>query len=309
MKTPSCLLSLVFLLLAGLAISAGEIRTWTSVDGRTVEAELVRVDGDKVEIKTEKGLFRLELSKLSPEDQEFVRQQSAASELKRPTKMRIEDREWTLREGKVKARFVRAKDANIQLKRGNKLITHSILFLTPEDAAYIQDLLESRGELEKLKDDPTVAAILSLAESHKTMEKRKREREAAALAATQKPMVEAPVEIPPPVEPPYLPPAVVEMTPVEPMPPIVSAPANSEGAATTSPMAIAMPPTATMPPTVTMPPLAMPPVDSGLNSKDPWERDQTVMAASNKAAYYWLSGILGLLVVFGPIIYVFQRSR
>lgn len=304
MKTPSCFLSSVFFFGGVISLVAGETRTWTSADGRTVEAELVRLDGEKVEIKTEKGLFRLDLAKLSDEDQEFVRQQSAAAEPKRPAKMRIEDREWTLREGVVKARFVRAKDANIQLRRGNKLITHSIISLTPEDAAYIQDLLESRGELEKLKEDPTINAIVSLAESHKAREEMKREREAALAAAANKPAEERPAEAPPPEKPPYSPPAVVEAPPVE-ATPVVAAPAENVTAPTNSPM----PMVTAVPPTPTTLPAPLPIVDEGLNSKDPWERDQAVMAASNRAAYYWLSGILGLLVIFGPIIYVFQRSR
>lgn len=306
MKMPFCLLSLVFFLLAAISVWGGETRTWTSADGRTVEAEFVRLDDDKVEIKTEKGLFRLDLGKLSPADQEFVRQQAAPAQPKRPAKMRIEDREWTLREGKVKARFVRARDANIQLRRGNQLITHSILFLTPEDAAYIQDLLESRGEFEKLKDDPTIKAVVAMAQSHKALQERKREQEAAALAiAAKSPAEEATAEIPSPRTDPEPSPAEsptpAVVAPVE-ATPVVAAPLENV-------IPTPMPAPTAMPVMIATPPAAQPLADSGLNSKDPWERDQAVMAASNTAAYYWLSGILGLLVIFGPIIYVFQRFR
>ena len=49
-------------------------KTWTSANGRhTIEADLVRVDGKNVVLKNAKGKqIRLPLSKLSPEDQQYV---------------------------------------------------------------------------------------------------------------------------------------------------------------------------------------------------------------------------------------------
>jgi predicted peptidase len=60
-----------------LVISAAA-RTWTSADGRKMEADLVSATGTSVTLKKPGGTpFILELAKLSAEDQEFVKTQAA----------------------------------------------------------------------------------------------------------------------------------------------------------------------------------------------------------------------------------------
>ncbi|MEM7144335.1 MAG: hypothetical protein AAF591_04325 [Verrucomicrobiota bacterium] len=58
---------------AGADTGDGESRTWTSSDGKTVEGTLLAYDGDEVTLLTERGEFKLPLSRLGAEDQEFVK--------------------------------------------------------------------------------------------------------------------------------------------------------------------------------------------------------------------------------------------
>jgi len=60
------------------------LRTWTGMDGKTIEAEYVMVMGDKVVLKTAKGKQkRIPLVQLSPEDREYI-------ELSNPPKFNID---------------------------------------------------------------------------------------------------------------------------------------------------------------------------------------------------------------------------
>ncbi len=74
MKTPRTLLSLL-LALAGTQLLVAETRQWTLLpDGKSVEAEYVDVEGSRV-ILLAKGKERsIELERLSPEDQSYVKQ-------------------------------------------------------------------------------------------------------------------------------------------------------------------------------------------------------------------------------------------
>ena len=50
------------------------LQTWTSVDGRSIQAKFVRMEGDDVVIQRNDGqTFTLPLSKLSPESQELAK--------------------------------------------------------------------------------------------------------------------------------------------------------------------------------------------------------------------------------------------
>ncbi len=65
---------IAFLVVAGL--SAAEARTWTSASGKTVEADLVAIQGPMVVLKTPDGQrLSIGIQALSAEDQEFVRSQ------------------------------------------------------------------------------------------------------------------------------------------------------------------------------------------------------------------------------------------
>ena len=74
----------VLLLLCLSAICNAEIRTWTSIVGTKVKAELVSLTGNKVTLKTKAGkTLKLPLNKLSKADQEFLKAKSSPRE---PTK-------------------------------------------------------------------------------------------------------------------------------------------------------------------------------------------------------------------------------
>jgi len=49
------------------------MRTWTSADGKQIEASLVDADGETVALRTAKGMFKLPLSRFSGADQTYVK--------------------------------------------------------------------------------------------------------------------------------------------------------------------------------------------------------------------------------------------
>jgi hypothetical protein len=59
--------------------AAPATRTWTSTDGRKIEAAFVALDGTGVKIRTANGsIFTVPLERLSPEDQSFAKNQTPA---------------------------------------------------------------------------------------------------------------------------------------------------------------------------------------------------------------------------------------
>ena len=67
-----------------VATCNAELRTWTSIVGTKVEAELVSLTGNQVTLKTKAGkTIKLPINKLSKADQEFL---TAKSSPKEPTK-------------------------------------------------------------------------------------------------------------------------------------------------------------------------------------------------------------------------------
>ena len=73
-----------FLIFCLIATCNAEIRTWTSIIGTKVEAELVSLTGNQVTLKTKAGkTLKLPLNKLSKADQEFLKAKSSPKE---PTK-------------------------------------------------------------------------------------------------------------------------------------------------------------------------------------------------------------------------------
>ena len=66
------------------SVCYAELRTWTSIVGTKVEAELVSLTGNQVTLKTKAGkTLKLPLNKLSKADQEFLKAKSSPKE---PTK-------------------------------------------------------------------------------------------------------------------------------------------------------------------------------------------------------------------------------
>ena len=62
-----------FLILCLVSICNAELRTWTSIIGTKVEAELFSLTGNQVTLKTKTGkTLKLPLNKLSKANQEFI---------------------------------------------------------------------------------------------------------------------------------------------------------------------------------------------------------------------------------------------
>ena len=73
-----------FLAFCLIATCNAELRTWTSIVGTKVEAELVSLTGNQVTLKTKAGkTLKLPLNKLSKADQEFLKAKPSPKE---PTK-------------------------------------------------------------------------------------------------------------------------------------------------------------------------------------------------------------------------------
>lgn len=76
-------LSLAFLPLSGPARAqapASATRTWTSTDGRKIEAAFIAVEGGNVKIRMANGsIFTVALARLSAEDQTFAKSQASAA--------------------------------------------------------------------------------------------------------------------------------------------------------------------------------------------------------------------------------------
>ena len=72
---------LVLLLLCSSAICNAELRTWTAVNGKEVEAEFVSNEEGVVKLKLKSGkVFNVPLNKLSKEDQNFLRVKNFSKE-------------------------------------------------------------------------------------------------------------------------------------------------------------------------------------------------------------------------------------
>ena len=77
---------ILFFIVLG-SVCHAELRTWTSIVGTKVEAELVSLTGNQVTLKTKAGkTLKLPLNKLSKADQEFL---TAKSSLREPAKEEI----------------------------------------------------------------------------------------------------------------------------------------------------------------------------------------------------------------------------
>lgn len=71
---------LLVLLTATTVLAQGPLRTWTSTDGRKIEAAFVSTTVDAVKIRMANGsTFDVPLARLSPEDQAFVKAQTSAA--------------------------------------------------------------------------------------------------------------------------------------------------------------------------------------------------------------------------------------
>lgn len=79
MKLLPCLTLLLFTTSASVAQTTPVTRTWTSTDGRKIEAAFVALEGDAVKIRMANGsTFAVPLARLSPEDQTYAKGQTTA---------------------------------------------------------------------------------------------------------------------------------------------------------------------------------------------------------------------------------------
>ncbi|MEM9478400.1 MAG: SHD1 domain-containing protein [Verrucomicrobiota bacterium] len=77
MKSPTLILLMIF----HVFLHAVGARTWTSVDGKKIEAEFIETDGETVTIRRDDGRqFTLPLDKLSEADRNFVRKKAKSEE-------------------------------------------------------------------------------------------------------------------------------------------------------------------------------------------------------------------------------------
>lgn len=181
-------------LVAGLAGSA-HARTWTNHQGRKIEAEFVRLDGQNVVLQMNGKEVSVALVQLSDADKQFVFQQIAGASTSTPSAgsesaaneplssssgdgdddddgpssrgTREDDpstgalrvRTWTDVQGnKIRAKFVRIHEGNVVLKQGLKTVPCPIEKLSDDDQNYLRTLLEARGEGDLMPSAEQLAA-------------------------------------------------------------------------------------------------------------------------------------------------------
>lgn len=174
---------LLYLCICLTARAADKVRTWTNLQGLTMQAEFLReVDGDATFLKDGK-LLTIPLDQLSDHDRQVIRELEAAKaagpsatnaepdagspfkpvdptrtprgddRFLQPQKKKpaIVDRTWTNNQGtQVNARFVRVHGPNVVVMRGARTITLPFDSLSAADQDYVRDVLVSRGEESKL---------------------------------------------------------------------------------------------------------------------------------------------------------------
>ncbi|MGI8982238.1 MAG: hypothetical protein ACR2FY_23645 [Pirellulaceae bacterium] len=178
---------LLVVLGATLASAGGKVRTWTSADGRTMQAEFVsELDGDVTFLKDGK-LIVLRAEKLSKQDQQDIKDLAAGKQPKedpfsapgagggtpgkvnpvgegpaesdKPKKaIAVQTRTWTDRFGlKSSGKFVRVDGNDVVLSRGARVITVPFANLSDEDQDYVRNLLTSQGKEADIPSEKTFA--------------------------------------------------------------------------------------------------------------------------------------------------------
>jgi hypothetical protein len=186
MRQVACVL--FYLCLCLHAQAAEKVRTWTSLDGRTMQAQFVReVDGDATFLKDGK-LITVPLDQLSEADRKTIRELEAAQKTddasgegvranspfpliepatarsndeRRPSLAKKEtavaNRVWTDPRGNsTTGKFVRIHGRDVVLLRGARTVTFPYDSLTSADQEYVRGILIARGE-ESLIPPPLTA--------------------------------------------------------------------------------------------------------------------------------------------------------
>jgi hypothetical protein len=88
-------ITLLVLLAATSALAQSALRTWTSTDGRKIEAAFVSATAEAVKIRMANGsTFEVPLARLSAEDQAFIQSQASAAPAATTEKTSAALREW-----------------------------------------------------------------------------------------------------------------------------------------------------------------------------------------------------------------------
>lgn len=82
MKTNLVALATLLALGGFLLAQDEQPRTWTSSDGKKLEGTLEDFDGDQVQLRTERGVFKFAISRLSEADQKYIKDWAANAPLK-----------------------------------------------------------------------------------------------------------------------------------------------------------------------------------------------------------------------------------
>jgi hypothetical protein len=143
MRSLVVLLAVVAIL--GASNSSLLARTWTNVAGKKIEAEFLRVDGDKVILLIGEKETPVALDQLSEADQEFVRQQPKREEAAPLPDLTI-PRIWTDKFGDtVTATFNGIDREFVLLVSGRQTNRIAYSEFSPADQDLIRRVMESRG--------------------------------------------------------------------------------------------------------------------------------------------------------------------
>jgi hypothetical protein len=171
-------------------LSAEEVRTWTDVNGRKMQAQFIReVDGDVTFIKDGK-LITFPLDQLSDDDQKHIREAETGKKVEEPTtpagaprkeisadtsltpadigsmsesKARLikertdaDNRTWRDYRGRqTVGKFVRMHQGNVVVLSGARAVSIPFDSLSRPDQEYLRELLTARGEASQLPFSPS----------------------------------------------------------------------------------------------------------------------------------------------------------
>lgn len=136
------------LILVACCAVAVEARTWTDSQGRTIEAELVRVSGDSVIFKKGGEEVTVLMSQLSDKDQRYLRRTTKKKSLTGAKGTAVlKKRTWTDDQGiRTEAKFVRVHNDNVILLRGARTITVPFWKFSKTDQEYVAAILKEKGQ-------------------------------------------------------------------------------------------------------------------------------------------------------------------
>jgi DNA-directed RNA polymerase subunit RPC12/RpoP len=133
-------------------VASSEARTWTDAQGRTVEAEFVRMHSGKVVLMRGNKPLTVPYDTLSPDDQEFVLQEMEKDGKGKSIPQEAYGRKWIDSKGKeIYARFVEVTEGGeVVLSRAGKQITIAFEKFSAADQAHIRLEAAKTGQASNL---------------------------------------------------------------------------------------------------------------------------------------------------------------